>query len=338
MSDRSARIAAFLATAGWSGAVRAALAGDASTRRYERLTLAGRSAILMDAPDQAASVTAFLRVGGWLRAHGFSAPATLAEDPASGLLLIEDFGDALVARLVEAEPGHEISLYSSVIDTLVALHRLPAPEFVQPLDGPAMAKLVELTVEWYPHAIGEAPNAETRQIPDLVARAYDRLAKGPQVMALRDFHAENLILLSGRKSPADIGLLDYQDAVACQPAYDLVSLLQDARRDLSPGTESAMIARYLDQTDHDPATFHAAYALIGAQRQLRIIGVFARLCLHFGKAGYLAHLPRVWNHLQDNLAHPALADLARAVAGGLPEPTAQRIKRIKDQCGTYPHP
>lgn len=338
MTDRSALIAAFLAGAGWADAQRQPLAGDASTRRYERLAMKGRSAILMDAPDQTLSVDAFLRVGDWLSARGFSAPRTLAQDLPTGLLLLEDFGDALIARLVEAQPDQEISLYSGIIDTLAALHRHPAPSFVQPLDGPAMADLVQLTVTWYPRAVEVHPDPATQALPQLIADLHDRLVHGPQAIALRDFHAENLILLPERAPPAQIGLLDYQDAVACHPAYDLVSLLQDARRDLSPGAEPAMLARYLGQTGHDRQAFEAAYALIGAQRQLRILGVFARLCLHFGKPGYLAYLPRVWDHLQRNLSHPALADLAAAVANGLPAPTPERIERIKDQCGTYPHP
>lgn len=338
MPDRAAQIDAFLAAADWAGAVRSPLAGDASSRRYERLVRAEKSAILMDAPGQIDTVAAFLRVGDWLRGRNFSAPRTLAADQAAGLLLLEDFGDALVARLSMAAPDREIRFYSDVTDTLVALHQHPAPGFVRPLDGKAMADLVQLTVDWYPRAVGTEATAATRQIPDLIARLHVALVSGPQVMALRDFHAENLILLPGRTPPARIGLLDYQDAVACHPAYDLVSLLQDARRDLLPDTETMMLGRYLEQTDHDRSTFLAAYALIGAQRQLRIVGVFARLCLHFGKPGYLAHMPRVWRHLQRNLAHPALGELAQAVAEGLPEPTPDRIERIKDQCCTYPHP
>lgn len=338
MPERVRQIDAFLEAAGWSGASRVPLAGDASTRRYERLALAGKPAILMDAPGQDATVAAFLRVGDWLRARGFSAPETLAMDPAAGLLLLEDFGDALLARLLVEAPEREISLCSGVIDMLVALHRHPAPDFVLPLDGPAMADLVQLTVDWYPRAIGTEPAPAAHAIPGLIARLGDELAGGARVIALRDFHAENLILLPCRTGPARFGLLDYQDAVAAHPAYDLVSLLQDARRDVLPGTEAAMLARYLDQTGRDRPAFAAAYALIGAQRQLRIIGVFARLCLHFGKPGYLAHLPRVWAYLERNLSHPALAELAAAIADGLPAPTATRIQRIKDRCGTYPHP
>ncbi len=338
MSDRATAIAAFIGAAGWAAAQRSPLAGDASSRRYERLVTANRSAILMDAPGQKDSVAAFLRVGSWLRERGFSAPKILAENAEAGLLLLEDFGDALVARLLKDDPDADIRLYSSVIDTLVELHRHPAPSFLAPLDGPAMARLVDLTVEWYPAAVDAAPNDATRRIPALVAAHHARLVDGAQVIALRDFHAENLILLPERAPPAQMGLLDFQDAVACHPAYDLVSLLQDARRDVAPATEAAMIGRYLENTGHDPEAFGAACALIGAQRQLRIVGVFARLCLHFAKPGYLDHLPRVWRYLQRNLAHPALTELARAVADGLPEPTPDRIQRIKDKCGTFPHP
>ena len=135
-----------------------------------------------------------------------------------------------------------------------------------------------------------------------------------------------------------IGLLDFQDAVAAHPAYDLVSLLQDARRDVGADLESAMIGRYLAESNADADRFRETYALLGAQRSLRIIGVFARLTMHFGKAHYVDYLPRVWRYLMRNLAHPALSDLSRAVAAGLPEPTPERITRIKDQCGTYPTP
>jgi hypothetical protein len=158
------------------------------------------------------------------------------------------------------------------------------------------------------------------------------------VLALRDFHAENLVWLPDRAGVARVGLLDFQDAEAGHPAYDLVSLLKDARRDLAPGLEQEMIDRFLSRTGCDPERFAAAYAALGAQRNLRILGVFARLSMHFGKPHYVDLIPRVWAHLTASLRHPALAPLARRVADDLPEPTPDILASLKEQCATVPTP
>ncbi|MDW4549123.1 phosphotransferase [Defluviimonas sp. D31] len=339
MTDRTNLARQFLATAGWSGADRAALAGDASARRYERLRLDGRPAVLMDAPpERGESTERFARMADWLSGHGYSAPAILAADHDAGFLLLEDLGDALVARLVAEDPKREPPLYAAATDFLADLHRHAPPDFVAPLDGPALAEFVALTPRWYLPGIGAAETQAGKSLPEQVAETYRRLADPAMVTALRDFHAENLIWLPDRKGPARLGLLDFQDAVVAHPAYDLVSLLQDARRDVTPATEAEMLDRYTTATGRDADQFAAIYALLGAQRALRIVGVFARLTLHFGKPHYLGYLPRVWGYLLRNLAHPALADLARTVAEALPEPTPERVQRIKDQCGSYQTP
>lgn len=330
MTPREATIPGFLAAAGWGAASRQALAGDASARRYERLALAGRSAILMDAPpEKGEDVTRFTRMAAWLLAQGYSAPGLLAEDAANGFLLVEDLGDDLFARLLAADPSQEHLLYAAATDFLADLGKRPVPDFVQPLDGPALETLLAWVGEWYLPAMGADPAASA--LPAAFGRLYCTLAgDGPGVLSLRDFHAENLIWLPGRSGHARLGLLDFQDAVAAHPAYDLVSLLQDARRDVSPAVEAAMIDRFARSTGQDRESLGAIYALLGAQRALRILSVFARLCLHLGRTRYLDFMPRVWGHLARNLAHPALGDLATLLAD-LPEPTPAALARLRER-------
>ena len=173
---------------------------------------------------------------------------------------------------------------------------------------------------------------------DTVRQALDSHAAEMSALVLRDYHAENLIWLPGRNGTARVGLLDFQDAARGHPVYDLVSLLKDARRDLAPGLEARMIDRFLDRSGMAPDAFHAAYATLGAQRNLRILGGFARLSMHYGKPSYVDLIPRVWRHLQDSLAHPALATLAKVVNEDLPPPDPNLLQTLKDQCGTVPTP
>lgn len=334
MTDRDRSVAAFLRDAGWAAAIREPLAGDASARRYERLTMGHRRAVLMDAPpEKGEDVARFSRMAHWLRSAGFSAPEVLAEEPAAGFLLLEDLGDALFARLTTQAHNQEPVLYAAATDFLSALHHYPDPGFLVPLDGPALAELVRAVFDWYMSGVGGAPNAGADQIPALIHSEFDRLKFCPPVVSLRDFHAENLIWLPERKGHAKVGLLDFQDAVLTDPAYDLASLLQDARRDVHITTEAEMIGRYCASRDMSEDRFKAVYALLGAQRALRIIGIFARLSMRDGKNRYLDYVPRVWGYLQRNLAHPALKTLAEAVQCGMPAPTPDRLQRIKDLCG-----
>ncbi|MFZ1725957.1 MAG: phosphotransferase [Albidovulum sp.] len=334
MTDRGSKIADFLRLSGWSSAARKSLAGDASSRRYERLTMGDRGAVLMDAPpEKGESIERFSRMARWLRASGFSAPDILAEDNAQGLLLLEDMGDALFARLTSASPDRETELYSAATDFLTVLHRCPPPDFLMPLDGLALAQLVQEVLGWYLVGTGDLPGAGTASIPALVHSEFDRLRFCTPVVSLRDFHAENLIWLPERKDHARVGLLDFQDAVLADPAYDLVSLLQDARRDVSSATETDMIARYCATTNLPEGQFRAVYAFLGVQRALRIIGIFARLSMRDSKPRYLGHVPRVWRYLQRNFVHPELRVLSEAVNSGIPAPTTERLQRIKDLCG-----
>lgn len=323
----------FLAAAGWATARRTPLAGDASSRRYERLHGDNGRAVLMIAPGTS-EMHRFADVDAWLLAHGFSAPRILAFDAERGLMLLEDLGDDLISALLDHAPEREGALYAAVTDFLLDLHRDAPPDFVAPLDGPALGRLLELTADWAPVASRDAAAA----IPTMVARHYAEVDDLPPVMCLRDFHAQNMLWLPEREGTARLGLLDFQDAVAGHPAYDLVSALQDVRREVSASVEAREKARYAAARGLDPRHFDAAYALLGAQRALRIHGIFARLCLAMGKAHYVDLMPRNWSNLERNLAHPALADLAATVHAAYPPPTPDMIESLRTACGTRPIP
>ncbi|MFI0396429.1 tRNA (adenosine(37)-N6)-threonylcarbamoyltransferase complex ATPase subunit type 1 TsaE [Paracoccus jiaweipingae] len=320
---RAVEVAVLLHRNGWADAQVFPLAGDASARRYFRLLGpgAGDRAVLMDAAP--GSCGPYMAMTDWLRGHGFAAPRLLVRDAAAGLLLMQDFGDDLVARVCDRQPQMAGPVHDRITDLLVDLHRHPAPGFVPVLDGPVLADQVGLFAQCYLPAIG-LDAGRGPAIAAAVADLWQQLcADQPAVVALRDFHAENIVWRGGKP----LGLLDFQDAVATHPAYDLVSVLQDVRRDIPPALEAAQIARYLAATGLDADRFRAAYALLGAQRNLRIMGIFARLCRQDGKPRYLAFMPRTWALIRRDLAHPALAPLAGLLAD-LPDPTPQMIERI----------
>ena len=313
-------IARLVHRAGWADARLLPLAGDASSRRYFRLVDGDRSAVLMDAAP--GTTDSYVAMTQWLRHRDMHAPEILAADQTEGLLLLEDLGDDLVARVLESEPALAPQIYQRMTDLLVDLHRHAPPDWVLRLDGRELAHQVGLFAEYYPAAAG-APG-KGADVADIIAALHQDLAEDmPPVLGLRDFHAENLIW----QGDAPLGILDFQDAVSVHPAYDLVSGLQDARRDVDAGIEAAQIARYIAATGVDGDRFRAAYALLGAQRSLRIMGIFTRLAQRDGKRRYLAFMPRVWDAIQRNLAHPALAPLARALQD-IPAPTPQVIERI----------
>jgi aminoglycoside/choline kinase family phosphotransferase len=325
---RDALVRSFIAAAGWGDAARSKLAGDASFRKYERLQRAGGSAVLMDAPPPQEDVRPFLRIARELAGGGYSAPRVLAEDAEHGFLLLEDLGDDLYARLI-AGGADERPLYEAAVDFLLDLHRRPAPAGLAPYDEERLIEEVALFTDWY------LPALTGRDTPEQVRRSFRFLwailapevaAEGARVLVLRDFHAENLIWLPGRSGAARLGLLDFQDAVAGHPAYDLVSLLEDARRDVPPALAEAMLQRYIAGSGLDTAAFRRAHAILGAQRNLRIIGVFTRLWKRDGKPHYQAFMPRMWRLVERDLAHPALADLRSWLDAVVPH--EQRVRPL----------
>lgn len=336
MTDRAARAVVFLESAGWGKALRQHLAGDASDRRYERLRLGAATAVLMDNPPGGADDPgAFVAMARHLRSLGLSAPEILAADLVHGFLLLEDLGDDLYARLLDADPARELALYTQAVDVLLHLQRAPAPAGLPNLTAADWAEAACLALDHYAFA---ATGAKRDPAPFRAAlqAALEAHADGPRVLILRDFHAGNLLWLPWRDELAGVGLLDFQLGQMGQPGYDLVSLLQDARRDVSPATEAALVARFAGAAGADPEGFAAHYAVLGAQRALRILGVFARLCVHAGKPGYLRLIPRVWAQLQGNLTHPALADLRAVCQAVLPAPSPEILSRIELQCAAFP--
>jgi len=298
----------------------------------------------MDAdPNKGEDTRPFVAIAAYLTDLGFSAPALLAQDNANGLLLLEDLGDDLYARVIAAKTADETALYKAAIDLLVAAHDHPPPSDLSAYSPALMAEKAALAGQWYAGGSAETAHPDPAHpaavaIARMIAPLLAAHASDASVLIQRDYHAENLLWLPEREGVARVGLLDFQDALAGHRAYDLVSLLEDARRDVPPALQEAMLARYIARTGADAESFRRAYALLGAQRNLRILGVFARLSLHYGKAHYVDLIPRVWGHLQHDLDHPDLGDLAETVFGQLPAPDPVILERLKARCATIPTP
>ncbi len=326
--DRVAQIDGFLARIGWGAAVRRHLAGDASARRYERLSRGAETAVLMDAPPGCGDdLGDFLRIGAHLAGLGLSPPGIVAADEELGLALIEDLGDAVYTGALLA-PGAELPLYTAAADVLLHLQSAPAPVGLPDLSAAEWAGSAGFALEFYAAgSTGERPDGAA--FTAALQAALAQHADGPRVLILRDYHAGNLLWLPERAGLARVGLLDFQLGQMGQPGYDLVSLLQDARRDVSPATEAAVLGHFAAARGQSLADFTPGYAVLGALRALRILGIFARLSLLDGKPQYLEHVPRVWGQLWHNLDHPALEELRGVCRDLLPEPTPATLERLK---------
>lgn len=336
----------FLAGAGWGAAEQRPLPGDASTRRYIRLHLGDRTAMLMDQPQNVESATApahatpaerralgynalarlagadcgrFVAAANHLRQCGLNAPEIYAAGLTHGFLLIEDLGKYLYTDVL-GDHGDERALYEAAIDALVTLHQAPAPAALAPgkplfeYDEAALLAEIDLLTEWFfPLALGRpADESETEHHREIWRSVLKTLDGGPKVFVHRDYHAQNLLWRDALSGLARVGIIDFQDAVAGSPAYDIISLLEDARRDVSPELGEAMMQRYLQRTpclmsNADRAQFRASAAVLAAQRNVKIAGIFARLAKRDNKPRYLAHIPRVWRYLERDLRHEAVA-------------------------------
>jgi aminoglycoside/choline kinase family phosphotransferase len=373
MTDRQTAMKDFLVRAGWGAASVTPLPGDASTRRYARLALAGRKAMLMDQPQGAEGAVAppgaseearralgynavarlagadcarFAAAAAWLRGHGLAAPDIYAADHANGFVILEDLGDALFAEVL-ADGGDEKKLYQAAVEVLAKIHGRDAPSYLPPpaatrasplaatspssatregeadlrfplydYDQTALVAETDLLTEWFlPLALKRpATGEEVAEHRSLWRAALAEIGTGRRVFVHRDYHAENLLWLPEREGVARVGLIDFQDAVAGSPAYDLISLTEDARRDVSPEVAEAATAHYLaamraQGTPLDETGFRREMAVMAAQRNAKIVGIFARLYKRDGRVRYLAFLPRVWGYLERDLTHPALGDL-----------------------------
>jgi len=322
--ERTALIGDFLARCGWGGAERRVLAGDASFRRYDRLTLNGLQAVLMDAPPPMEDVRPFVRVDLLLVGLGLSAPKILARDEEAGLLLLEDLGDDTYTRVL-TDGGDEAALYGLALDTLVELHKRfePEPEgSVPPYGDEALLTEATLLTDWYMPAVfgRETPAGMREEYCALWRDAFAEARRMPATLVLRDYHVDNLVWLPQRAGAAACGLLDFQDARIGPVTYDLVSLFEDARRDVPRTLTDRLLARYLDSFPAiDRNAFAASYAILGAQRSAKILGIFTRLDRRDGKPHYLTHIPRVWRWLEGDLAHPALAPVRGWFDAAIPQ-------------------
>lgn len=358
MFDREHQRVDFLKASGLADAVRAPLPGDASTRRYERLTTpAGTSLMLMDqaaaaesapcdpswSPERrraegwnavarlsAGRIEAFAAVAAHLRSLGLSAPEIVALDAPAGFAVLEDFGDALFAHAID-RGTEEAPLYLAAVETLARIHTAPTPEVLTgpagdwPLltyDETALQGGADLFIDWLPKLDPTLTFDDSARAEWLAAWApiVTAGAAGASVMAHRDYHAENLIWLAGRAGPARAGMIDFQDAVRAHPSWDLHSLLQDARRDVPPALEQLALDHYFSlRLEVDRAPFMQAYAGLAALNEARILGIFARLVARDGKLRYRTFMPRMWAHLNANLTVPGLEGVASWFDRHLPE-------------------
>ena len=295
----------FLASCGWQGAEILPLAGDASFRRYFRVVEGDRTAVLMDAPPPHEDPRPFIAVAEWLAGVGLSAPDIIARDLQKGLLLLGDFGDWRLREYLDDDPASERELYERATDVLIHLHQ-HRPMKGLPVHGlDQWLEELKLFTDWYCPALGIEVDVDGYQeawTKVLGPVADDGLSP---VTVLRDYHAENIMLVDGRSGVSHFGLLDFQDALSGHPAYDLASVLEDARRDVPPDIERAMIDRYVAATGHDE-TFERAFWALAAQRNTRILGVFTRLWKRDNKPHYRRFQPRMWGLLERDLAVPHL--------------------------------
>lgn len=311
MTGRDQALSDFLAANGWADRDRAVLADDASFRRYDRLRDGWRRAVLMDAPPDKEDTRPFIRIAGILRDAGLSAPEVIAQEVENGFLLLEDLGDDTFTKVLAAG-GDEATLYAQALEALAALYRrvdLTALDDLPRYDEALYLREVSLLTDWYLPAIRGPLDDSVRESFVEAWRSVLPLASGvPSTLVLRDYHVDNLMWLPERESPACVGLLDFQDGVVGPVTYDLVSLFEDARRDVSPTVTVRLLDRYLSLfPEIDRTAFEASYAVLAAQRSTKILGIFTRLAHRDGKPGYLRHTARLWRWLEGDLRHPALA-------------------------------
>lgn len=314
----------------WQDARIVPLAKDASVRRYHRLTAPGGETAILAHDPSPASLRAFVSVGAHLLSLGLSAPRVFKTDERAGLLLLEDFGDALFPKVIAQAPEMENRLYHSAIDALFGLHTAPPPS-LRPFSLDDMADQAMVAFAWY----GGRPAPDLQPI---LQEVFARHIAAPTALMLRDVHAENLIWLPEREGPARTGLLDFQDARLASPLYDFVSLIEDARRDVPRPLADALYQRAAEHFGMSYANTQTEVAALSLQRNLRILGVFARLCLRDGRQDYLRFVPRVWGHVIRALDTLGNDGLSKALLAALPAPTTRHLQHLGAACGTIQTP
>jgi len=321
MDNRDALLQRFLDKNGWGDARQTPLTGDASRRHYIRLKNETQSVMVMDAPPPDEDVKPFVKIARFLHDRGLSAPEIIAADSKNGFLILEDFGDDTYSRILADHPDSEQNLYRHAVDILVFLHSLP-PDQALPPDTPGYYTEIllfeaMLLVDWYLPAMGNErlSTVHKEEYRTLWRDVFDGLDKSKPCLVLRDYHVDNLMKIDGRPGFKSCGLLDFQDALIGHRAYDLMSLLEDARRTIPPALKQNMLERYcrnfpeLETGSPERAVFERDFAVLAAGRHAKVIGIFTRLCLRDNKPIYLEHIPRVWGLLENALDHKDLRPL-----------------------------
>jgi aminoglycoside/choline kinase family phosphotransferase len=331
--DRSILLRGFLDQNGLADAALTPLADDCSFRRYFRVGLGDARYVVMDAPPDLEDVVPFAALSGLLNDFGYSAPKVLGRDVKHGFLLLDDFGDATYTRVL-ADGGDERALYTLALDVLIDLHHRSTadlPVLVPVYENSKLLDEAALFVDWYlERGLG-------LKVSTMMREAYlaawgaclTTMREAPQTLVLRDYHVDNLMVIPDREGLGACGLLDFQDAVIGPSSYDVVSLLQDSRRDIDDDLVAVMLEQYFSVMGGaiDRASFMRSYHALGAQRALKVFGIFARQSVLYGNHQYLVHIPRLWRHTVANLVIPEL------------QPVRDWIERfVPDECRITPRP
>lgn len=328
MQERQEKKHSFLAQQGWEQSTCIPVKGDASFRKYDRLILGNKRAILMDAPPGKEDIRPFMHIGDFLVQHQFSAPEMYASDVENGFLLLEDFGDDVYGKVLAGDSPisaqcTEKELYAHAVDVLAALHKVEAPANVAAYSLATLLQEASMLVMWYlPALMQDQSRLEDAKEEYMQAWKHVLLQMPdlPKVLLLRDYHSPNLMWLPKREGIRKVGLLDFQDAVIGSPAYDMVSLLEDARRDVDTAIVQPLLERYFDAMPAmDKEAFLTAYAILGAQRNCKVVGFLSKKLYFENNANYLSLLPRMWRYLEIDFSHPATWPIKAWIDRHIPE-------------------
>ena len=324
---RPEKIERFLRHHGWDDAKTEKITSDASNRKYTRLFKKQNTSILMDSdPTTNESIENFIYFTNQLRKQKFSAPKIYGQDICNGLLLLEDLGSDSFANILKSKPHLENHIYQEAINQLIEIRKNKIPRLTRKYDLKILLQEAVLFSEWYLSPL--RASYESSHLLKILRVTLQETLKQDTTLVLRDYHAENLMWLPDRRNNRRVGLLDYQDALAGNPAYDIASLLKDARREVPKKLQEELIKYFLKKTNLDHAVFSRDYSILSAQRNLKIIGIFSRLSIRDNKSGYLDLIPRVWKNLQDDLEHPSLNELSEFIKSNSPQPTLENLGKL----------
>ena len=324
---RPEKIERFLRHHGWDDAKTEKITSDASNRKYTRLFKKQNTSILMDSdPTTNESIENFIYFTKQLRKLKFSAPKIYGQDICNGLLLLEDLGSDSFANILKSKPHLENHIYQEAINQLIEIRKNKIPHLTRKYDLKILLQEAVLFSEWYLSPL--RASYESSHLLKILRVSLQETLKQDTTLVLRDYHAENLMWLPDRRNNRRVGLLDYQDALAGNPAYDIASLLKDARREVPKKLQEELIKYFLKKTNLDHAVFSRDYSILSAQRNLKIIGIFSRLSIRDNKSGYLDLIPRVWKNLQDDLKHPSLNELSEFIKSNSPQPTLENLGKL----------